>query len=152
MLIRPLDIDDFEQLGGLMQQLNPDDPAFDDSNFFVFEQILADPHFIVLVAEQNETLIASLYLNIIPNLTRGGRPYALVENVIVDKDYRRKGIGEALMEKAIELAWEVDCYKLMLMTGRKGQEVHAFYKKLGFNAESKQAYILRADDSPPGNT
>lgn len=152
MLIRPVEADDFEQLGKLMQQLNPNDPAFDHRNFQVFQEILADPHFIVLVVEQDDRLIGSLYLNIIPNLTRGGRPYALVENVIVDQSHRRQGIGEALMEKAIKLAWEIDCYKLMLLTGRKGQEVHAFYNKLGFSADAKQAYILRSDDSPPGNT
>ena len=151
MLIRPVEADDFEQLGELMRQLNPDDPAFDNRNFQVFQEILPDPHFIVLVVEQDARLIGSLYLNIIPNLSRGGRPYALVENVIIDQGSRRQGIGKALMEKAIALAWEVGCYKLMLLTGRKGPEVHAFYKKLGFSAESKQAYILRAADSPPGN-
>jgi len=151
MNIRLAGPEDFMQLGELMQQLNPGDPPFDEKNLEVFDQITANPHFILLVAEKAGNLIASAYLNVIPNLSRGGRPYAVAENLVVDLKHRKQGVGRAMMEKLIEIAWEVDCYKLMLLTGRKNKGVHAFYQKLGFSGDAKQAYILRAGDSPPGH-
>ena len=80
----------------------------------------------------------------IPNMTRGSRPYAVIENVITDLAHRNRGIGKALMKAALDLAWRENCYKIMLMSGRKDKAVHAFYKKCGFNSDEKQAYIYRA--------
>ena len=63
--------------------------------------------------------ITSCVLTIIPNLTRGGRPYALVENVVTHAEYRRQGIGTRLLHAALQSAWERGCYKVMLSTGSK---------------------------------
>jgi GNAT superfamily N-acetyltransferase len=76
-------------------------------------------------------------------MTRGGRPYAVIENVITDSEHRSRGIGKALIKRALELAGKENCYKVMLMSGRKDQAVHAFYKKCGFDSDEKQAYIQR---------
>lgn len=145
MQIRSAQIDDFEQVSKLLLQLNPSDPKLSSESFTTYKNILDSEHLILLVAEENGILLGSCYLNIILNLTRGARPYAVIENVITDKNYRNSGIGKALMDKALEIAWEADCYKVMLMTGRKEESIDAFYKKCGFNADEMQAYILRAE-------
>lgn len=139
-LARP---DDFKQIAKLLNQLNPDDPVLSTEQSGTCCEILNSDHLKLLVADDNNSLIGSCYLNIILNLTREARPYAVIENVITDAMHRNKGVGKMLITRAVDTAREADCYKVVLMTGRKDDSVHAFYKKCGFVADEKQAYILR---------
>ncbi len=144
MQVRTTRSDDYDALMGLMRQLNPDDPPFGDAERETFEQVQLADHLRLIVAELDGQLVGSCYLNLIPNLTRGARPYALIENVITDTRQRNQGIGQALIDHALQLAWEHNCYKVMLMSGRTEPAVHAFYRNCGFDPDSKQAYIRRA--------
>ena len=42
-------------------------------------------------------VVATTYLNIIPNLTRSASPYAVIENVVVDETLRGTGLGKQIM-------------------------------------------------------
>ena len=137
---------DYDAVMDLMRQLNPDDPPFSEAERRTFSQILQSGHLQLIVAEIKGALVGSCYLNLIPNLTRGARPYAVIENVIIDTHSRQRGIGQALIDHALRMAWAKDCYKVMLLSGRSDSAVHAFYRKCGFDPDSKQAYIRRAPD------
>ncbi len=144
MQIRLAKRNDFDQLLGLMRQLNPSDPESSHIGLKVFDEIVGSKCLDLIVAEEENTLLGSCYINVIPNITRDGRPYALIENVVTDSANRNRGIGKALLNHAVGIAWKQNCYKIMLMSGRTEEAVHAFYKKCGFNADEKQAYIQRA--------
>ncbi len=144
MQIRLIERNEFDQLLGLMRQLNPLDPEASALELQVFKEIINSKYLDLIVAEDGGVLLGSCYINVIPNITRGGRPYAVIENVIADSAHRNRGIGKLLLDHAVELAWEQNCYKVMLMSGRTEDAVQAFYKKCGFNADEKQAYIQRA--------
>ena len=81
-------------------------------------------------------------LHILPNMTRGGRPYALVENVVTLAAYRGQGYGRRVMQAAIAAAWAADCYKIMLLTG-KTSAARGFYDALGFSTEEQWGMSLR---------
>ena len=95
------------------------------------------------IAKENGKIIGSCYICIIPNLTRGGKSIGFIENVITDKEYRRKGIGKNIIKKAIEYAKEQNCYKILLQSGNKRTEAHKFYESIGFDGESKKAFEMR---------
>ena len=76
----------------------------------------------------------SLSLIIVPNLTHVGRPYAIIENVVVDASERGAGHGEALMRHAIEEARRAGCYKVSLTSNKSRPDAHRFYERLGFRA------------------
>ncbi|MEO1364479.1 MAG: GNAT family N-acetyltransferase [Pseudomonadota bacterium] len=81
-------------------------------------------------------------LHILPNMTQGGRPYALIENVVTHAEHRGAGHGRQVMEAAVAAAWAADCYKIMLLTGQTAQ-ARGFYEALGFSADEKWGMTLR---------
>ena len=145
MQIRELDQPDLPELVALYAHLHEvDDPmpslAIVES---VWNELLSNPYFRYFGVIVDGQLVASCNLTIVPNLTRACRPYGLIENVVTHKAYRKKGLGKAVLAKAVEVAWEQDCYKVMLMTGRKDEATLRFYKSAGFDAEGKQAFIAK---------
>ena len=56
---------------------------------------------------------------IIPNLTRDVRPYAFIENVVTNEEYRGKEYATKCLNYAKEIAIKNNCYKMMLLTGTK---------------------------------
>jgi len=95
------------------------------------------------IAIENDKIISTCYLAIIPNLTRGGRSIGFIENVVTDKKYRQKGIGKYLINIAIKYGKENNCYKIILQSSLTRKENHIFYEKCGFNGNSKRAFEIR---------
>ena len=87
--------------------------------------------------------VASCTLSVIPNLTRGYRPYGLIGDVVTHGDYQRKGYGRALVDFTLQYAWNKNCYKLMLLTGRKNKGPYRFYESAGFDRHGKQAFLAK---------
>ena len=145
MLIRDAKSSDFKSVLELLAHLNPDDPDLSESKSLpVYSQILASENLSIILAEKIDTIVGTCYLNIIPNLTRGASPYAVIENVVTHPDFRRQGIGRALVASALETAKNKACYKVMLLTGgNKG--VQRFYESCGMHAGIKTAFIVRFD-------
>ena len=135
--------DDLPALLRLYAQLHPADAVAGDAST-VFDQILASPglHLFVLELEGVEsTVVATAYLNVIPNLTRGASPYAVVENVVVEAGLRGTGLGKQLMAGTLAAAWAAGCYKVMLLTGSRNPATHAFYRSCGLSGDEKTAYV-----------
>lgn len=106
-----------------------------------WEKIVSDEDHHLIVCEEDGKIVSSCVCVIIPNLTRGVRPYAFVENVVTHADYRGKGFATACLNYARELAQKANCYKMMLLTGSKSPETLAFYQSAGYNSTDKTAFI-----------
>jgi GNAT superfamily N-acetyltransferase len=87
-------------------------------------------------------VVTSCTLIVVPNLTRGGQPYGLIENVVTHSSFRGRGFGKQVLRAAVAAAWQVDCYKVMLMTGSKMPSTIAFYSSAGFE-QSKTGFQIR---------
>jgi GNAT superfamily N-acetyltransferase len=105
--------------------------------------MLAQPGFTCVVGFHDGRLVSSGCLAIIPNLTRGGRPYALIENVVTHRDFRRRGFGRGILRDALRRAWDAGCYKAMLLTGSTRPETHRFYESCGFRSDEKTGFVAR---------
>ena len=105
------------------------------------ERILSDKDHHIIAAEADGVIAASCVCVIIPNLTRGQRPYAFIENVVTSAAYRRKGLATACLDYAKELAKKENCYKMMLLTGSKEESTLRFYEAAGYNRKDKTAFI-----------
>ena len=92
----------------------------------------------VIVAEEDGQIIGTSMLTIVPNLSHGGMPWIIVENVVVDKKHRRTGAGNLLMEYIKTKALENGCYKIQLMSDKsRSEEAHKFYNAIGYNASAE---------------
>jgi len=123
VVVRPAGPDDLPAMLRLMAQLNPEDEALDPAvAAATWREILARPGVETLLACLGGEVVACLTLVVVPNLSRGARPYALVENVVTDAAHRGRRIGRALLDAALARAWELGAYKVMLMTGSKKED------------------------------
>jgi GNAT superfamily N-acetyltransferase len=149
MLIREARSGDFPELMVLYRQLQPEDPVLDNgADRTVFEEILAREGLHLLVLDDGDgTLLASCYLNLIPNITRSASPYAVIENVISRESHRGMGFGKAVLLHALDRAWSFGCYKVMLQTGSRRESTHAFYRACGFSGTDKTGYVARPPEA-----
>ncbi len=56
----------------------------------------------VLIGFADGRAAATVTLIVVPNLTRKGAPYALIENVVTHADHRKRGYAGALIRRAID--------------------------------------------------
>ncbi len=126
-----------ELYGELALTISPDElsrsPSADDYRQ-AFAQICAAVGHELLVAEEEGRVVGTMVLIIVLNLSHGGLPWAGVENVVVDSNYRRRGIGKLLMDYALAQAKKAGCYKIQLISDKRRKEAHQFYRVLGYKA------------------
>ncbi|MDQ7990268.1 MAG: GNAT family N-acetyltransferase [Candidatus Dactylopiibacterium sp.] len=111
-----------------------------------WQACLSHPGFTCFGAFVGDALVASATLVVIPNLTRGCRPYGLIENVVTHAAHRRRGHGMAVVRAAQAQAWALGCYKLMLLTGREDAPTLDFYRAAGFRSDDKLGFVARPPD------
>lgn len=63
---------------------------------------------------------------------RHKEPYALLENVYVEKEYRNIGLGGKLVKLAIAEAKKKHCYKIIGTSKKINTGAHRFYERFGF--------------------
>ncbi|MGD9891598.1 MAG: N-acetyltransferase family protein [Dehalococcoidia bacterium] len=117
------------------------------AHYAALQRIDADPNVRVLVAEEDERIVGTLALYLMPNLSHGGRPFAIVENVVVDASQRGTGLGRRLMAEAERIATEADCYKVGLTSNNKRAPAHAFYETIGY-AHTHKGFTRYVEDHP----
>ncbi len=98
----------------------------------IWHVLMDDSRQHLLVAEVCGKVIGTLTVIIIPNIGHGCRPWAAVENVIVDGTCRGLGVGTRLMAEATEFCRSLDCYKIVLSSNLVRQDAHRFYRRLGW--------------------
>ena len=116
-------------------------PEYDNLLQITWKQIMSDKNHHLIVNEVDGQIVSSCVCVIIPNLTRGVRPYAFIENVVTHKEFREKGYASACLEYAKQIAEHNNCYKMMLLTGSKELETLRFYENAGYNSSDKIAFI-----------
>ncbi len=61
--------------------------------------------------------------------------------MVTHEDYRGKGYAKECLNFAAEIAKQMNCYKMMLLTGSKENATLNFYKSAGYNCTDKTAFI-----------
>jgi glucosamine-phosphate N-acetyltransferase len=105
----------------------------------IFDKINSNPDHVVAVAIMEGRIVGSTTLLIETKFIHNGGKVGHIEDVVVDKEHQRNGIGEKIITYLLKYAKEQGCYKTILDCA---DEVKPFYEKLGFK---HNANALRFD-------
>lgn len=132
MIIRELNSIDLPKLADLYEQF-----WGDKSDVSKMEQqlefIRRENQHIILVCEDQGQVVGSVMGIVCRELYGDCRPFMVVENMIVDKTYRRTGIGQALLQELERMAKERNCTQMILVTEKDREDACSFYESYGFS-------------------
>ena len=135
---------DLPGLLDLYRHLNSDDAVLSpEAAQPIWDDLLSLTHTKVLVIDGPSDPVCTCTVTIIPSLTRGGRSYAVIENVVTHPDARRTGLGAAIVAAAVEAAWAANCYKVSLATGSQRESTLRFYETAGFERNGRTFFEMR---------
>jgi GNAT superfamily N-acetyltransferase len=138
VLVRDATRKDLPRIVELLMQLSVDHPQelleepLPASYGAAFDDVERDDRQRLLVLEVDGRTVGTLAVVVVPNVGHQGKPFALVENVVVDEAARGQGHGETLMRAALAFARKAGCYKVSLFSNKRRLDAHRFYSKLGF--------------------
>jgi len=143
-IIRSAAEHDLPELLKLYRHLHPHDPELEAATAErVWSTLLTSGFMTVIVAQAAGLLVSSCTLAIVPNLSRGGRSYGVIENVVTHADHRQLGLGRRVLAHALDIAWQADCYKVLLATCSKREATLRFYEEAGFHRGGKTYFEVR---------
>lgn len=93
----------------------------------------------VYVAESGGAVVGMVTLCVFTTLT-GSK--AFLDHLVVDPDFRRRGIGRALAHHAIELARQAGASRIDLTANRSKRAGRALYESLGFHERDTNVFRL----------
>ena len=119
-----------DPLGGPRERI--EDPL-PQSYFAAFERLTHDPNIQLVVAEDGEgVVVGCLQLCILPGLSSQGASRGLIEDVRVASHLRSRGIGEQLVQWAVDEARGKGCKLVELFTHNCRVDAQRFYARLEF--------------------
>jgi ribosomal protein S18 acetylase RimI-like enzyme len=141
-VIRPAKVSDAPALAMLacsFARVNPSKSTSSQEDLAHAERaaqaILAASNASIFIAEIDYQAAAAMIVHALPSLTHGGRCILSVDLLVVREEQRRQRIGTALVKHAIQMARQVNAYKVLLVTRRDNEAARALYAGCGFAEE-----------------
>jgi glucosamine-phosphate N-acetyltransferase len=129
--IREAELSDFDEVIELLEQLWPGKELSRSALMKVFSACIESPDNFYLCTEVDGKVIGFCSLGIKESLWMEGL-VGHINELIVDKSFRRIGIGTELIEAAIAVAKEKGCKRVELDSAFYRDDAHKFYSKKGF--------------------
>ena len=129
-----------EALQRLIPQLSPHKsaPTWEEIN-----ALIRSESSILLIAREPDAKgpIAGILSLTIYRVPTGLR--SIIEDVIVDENMRRRGIGEALVQRAIEFAREAGASGVSLTSNPQREAANQLYLSMGFKLRKTNPYFYK---------
>lgn len=146
-MIREMNLNDYEDVRILVRQIHelhlsnrPD--IYNDGESFpkeYFEKVLSDANNLNYVYVESKKIVGVLnaslqYTNSLPIIKP--RTYYFIENIVVDKNHRRKGIAKKLFSYLTLKAKENNIDSIELNVWSFNTEAIKFYESMGMNIKN----------------
>ena len=100
-----------------------------------FERLDADPaHLLVAVRDEQDAVVATMQLTLLPGLSRGAALRLQIEAVRVAGSEQGAGLGSAMMQWAADYGRSHGARLAQLTTDKRRTAAHRFYQRLGYVA------------------
>jgi GNAT superfamily N-acetyltransferase len=86
-------------------------------------------------------IVGTVFVAWCPDAMFGRRPFAVVENIVVDATARGHGVGAALLAEVERLCLARDCSKIMLLSAIERSEAHRFFERSGYAGDRKRGFV-----------
>lgn len=98
-----------------------------------YDAISRDPaHYLAAVRDEDDRIVGTMQLTIVPGLSRGGTTRLQIEGVRVAASARGSGLGTAMLEWAHTHGRARGATLAQLTTDTARDRAHAFYRRLGY--------------------
>ncbi len=130
-----------DKLGATRESKNSTDERYVSA----FQKIDSDQNQYLMVVENDDEIVGTCHLTIMPSLTFKGSTRMQIEAVRVAAKYRGQKIGKWMFEQAVIYAKEKGASIIQLTTNKKRSEAKRFYETLGFEPshEGMKLYLER---------
>lgn len=108
-----------------------------------FARLRNDPDYVFLVAEVDDEIAGSLMGIICEELYGECRPFLVIEDVIVDREFRQQGIGSALIREIESYAVSRNCNYIIFVSELERTDAVPFYRSLGYAPDSYRGFKKR---------
>jgi len=137
-LMEPTEITDelYSAISYMVKQLSPKAPP--PKKLELTNMIKSDSTRLILA--KNEQGVVGLLTLVIFQTPTGMR--AWIEDFVVDKHHRRKGIGEILLEYAIQLAKDAGARTVDLTSRPSREAAIQLYRKMGFKTRETKVFRI----------
>ncbi|PFP27532.1 GNAT family N-acetyltransferase [Bacillus sp. AFS073361] len=111
---------------------------FEGAQEFLKARLMNEESIVFLAVEGNHTVG---FVQLYPTFSSVSMKRSWVLNdLYVKEQYRGKGAGEQLINRAIQFAKETGAKGIMLETGKENHNAQRLYEKIGFEKESNYFY------------
>ncbi|CAG7627252.1 hypothetical protein PAESOLCIP111_02896 [Paenibacillus solanacearum] len=142
MMIREAEAKDAAAIERLYRLLLPDDKRIHVLGQRL-EEIRREPYHYCFVYEDEGRVAGTVLLHLCLDPMYGKRPFALIENVVVDPDIRGKGVGNRLFAHVEQCCRERDCTEILLLSSAYRTEAHRFFERQGFRGTERKGFVKR---------
>ena len=138
MIVRDMIKEDIPQLALLYKQFWGEESSINTMyiNFYKFQE---NGSHILLSAVEDNQLIGSVMGVICGELYGDCNSFLVIENMIVDKEYRNRGIGRALISE-LEIRAAKKCNQIILITETNRIDACSFYESVGYKPEIHKGF------------
>lgn len=138
MIVRDMIKEDIPQLAELYKQFWNEESSIDKMHI-QFDKFKKNGSHILLSAVEDNQLVGSVMGVICGELYGNCEDFLVIENMIVDKKYRSRGIGKALILELERKAGE-KCSQIILVTETDRIDAYRFYESVGYEPEIHKGF------------
>ncbi len=139
MIIREATLDDVDKiydLGKMVEEFNVSSKAATFWPKHILRNCIRSKTDWLILAEESGEILGFSIDNFSPVFKK-----AVIENIFVPPQHRRKGVGKKLLSAAVEKIQETDCEYICILTEDVNKTAIDFYLKNGFNRGKNFAWL-----------
>ena len=139
-LLKKAEKAELKDIQELMNQLSSDPSKHPPIKLKTLKAMAADKKTALVVARDGTRIVGMATLGIVSNF-QGFAGH--IDNVVVNEEYRKQGLGEKICKELITIAWKRKLERIDLTSKPTRVAANKLYQKLGFELRETNAYTIK---------